>query len=88
MLRPVAKQLVPPLSEFSLDSKRDVEERARAAGLLADYAKDDRRLLTKLLGSWGGTAWYCRSAGRNGESPGNRNSNLGFRVAAVQLSNK
>ena len=32
-------------------------------------------------GSWNYNARYCRSANRNNNTPGNRNNNLGFRVA-------
>jgi formylglycine-generating enzyme required for sulfatase activity len=32
-------------------------------------------------GSWGGGAWYLRSAFRDGYTPGNRFSLIGFRVA-------
>ena len=34
-------------------------------------------------GSWRYSAWYCRSAFRDRNTPGNRDSNLGFRVATV-----
>jgi formylglycine-generating enzyme required for sulfatase activity len=34
-------------------------------------------------GSWHGPAGFCRSAARDGDGPGDRNSNLGFRVARV-----
>lgn len=32
-------------------------------------------------GSWNNTAENCRSANRNRNEPGNRNNNLGFRLA-------
>ena len=35
-------------------------------------------------GSWFFIAGYCRPAYRDRYAPGDRNSNLGFRVAAVQ----
>ena len=33
-------------------------------------------------GSWNNNARNCRSANRNDNSPGNRNNNLGFRLAS------
>lgn len=35
-------------------------------------------------GSWNNDAQNCRSANRNNNSPGNRNNNLGFRLASTQ----
>ncbi len=35
-------------------------------------------------GSWGSPARGCRSAFRDGDEPGSRGVNLGFRLAAVQ----
>jgi formylglycine-generating enzyme required for sulfatase activity len=38
-------------------------------------------------GSWNNDAANCRSANRNRNNPGNRNNNLGFRLAlAPQVS--
>jgi len=34
-------------------------------------------------GSWNNNARNCRSANRNNNAPGNRNNNLGFRLALV-----
>jgi formylglycine-generating enzyme required for sulfatase activity len=36
-------------------------------------------------GSWNNNARYCRSANRNRNKPGNRNNNLGFRLASTQM---
>ncbi|MBC8177483.1 MAG: hypothetical protein H8E19_08765 [Deltaproteobacteria bacterium] len=35
-------------------------------------------------GSWNNNARNCRSANRNRNTPGNRNNNLGFRLASTQ----
>ncbi|MBM4311952.1 MAG: hypothetical protein FJ119_13530 [Deltaproteobacteria bacterium] len=37
-------------------------------------------------GSWNNNARNCRSANRNNNSPGNRNNNLGLRLAFAELS--
>ncbi|WP_229425770.1 SUMF1/EgtB/PvdO family nonheme iron enzyme [Lusitaniella coriacea] len=37
-------------------------------------------------GSWNNNPRNCRSANRNRNNPGNRNNNIGFRVACVAAS--
>ena len=39
-------------------------------------------------GSWFDRGFYCRSASRAGNGPGLRNSNVGFRLAAVQVGDR
>jgi len=39
-------------------------------------------------GSWNNSAENCRPANRNNWNPGNRNNNLGFRLAASSQLNR
>ncbi|TAG94266.1 SUMF1/EgtB/PvdO family nonheme iron enzyme [Microcoleus anatoxicus] len=47
------------------------------------YSRRDRHFRVQRGGSWNNNAVNCRSANRNRNSAGNRNSNIGFRVALV-----
>jgi hypothetical protein len=48
------------------------------------YKKGSDRVIRG--GSWYGLARLCRSANRNNNDPGNRNNNLGFRLANTQTA--
>lgn len=44
--------------------------------------KSENRVLRG--GSWNNNGRWCRSANRNGNHPGNRNDNIGFRLSRAQ----
>ena len=49
---------------------------------MGDWSKSENRVLRG--GSWNNNGRWCRSANRNGNHPGNRNDNIGFRLARAQ----